>query len=350
MAFAVDGKENLARDYIGRMTGNPLSGLCLGVVATALVQSSSGVVALTIATVAAGGMTVAQAVPLVMGANIGTGVTCVLVTLGYAVRRREFAKAVPVALLNDVVKTLSVAVFFTIEVSTHALSSLAVYASEIVSRLPVFGFVFSGFPDMLDVVIMPVLKPVGGFFGWVFPGSAYGALGLGVFSFVVLILGLELMGAAAENVLKGNASKYVHNAFRTRKRGLMLGTSFACILQSSSVATSLSIPFVVSERISLREVYPYIMGCNIGTTIDPGQIASYVKFGVVGLSVGLVHVLINVFSVVFWLGIPRVGEIPLAVAERISGVIIGSRNSVLSLIILTALMFFIFPLVVIYIT
>ncbi|MFH1404169.1 MAG: Na/Pi symporter [Candidatus Altiarchaeota archaeon] len=350
MAFAVDGKEGLAKSYISRMTGNPLSGLCLGIIATALVQSSSGVVAVTIATVAAGGMTVTQAVPLIMGANIGTTVTCVIVTLGYAMRKREFSKAVPVALLNDVVKTLSVFFFFIIEYNTGFLSSLAVRLAGLMAGLPVLNYFLGGFPDFLDIVVDPVLVPVEHVVSGLLSSSSHAALAMGVLSFMVLILGLEVMGNAAESALKGKASRYVHLAFKTKGRGLVIGTSFASILQSSSVATSLAIPFAASGRISLRETYPYLLGCNIGTTIDPGQIASYLKFGVMGLQVGLVHVLLNVFSVLLWFGVPRLSGIPLVITERISAFILSSRNATLSLVVYTLLLFFIIPLIVVYVT
>lgn len=348
LAFAVEGKDNLAKSYIARMTDNPLSGLCLGIIATALVQSSSGVVAVTIATVAAGGMSVVQAVPLIMGANIGTTVTCVIVTLGYAIRKREFSKAIPVALLNDVVKTLSVAVFFVVEYSTHLISSTAVAAASLMGQLPIFSFFLGGFPDMLDLVIDPVLAPVESIMLLILGEGAWGALGFGVLSFAVLILGLELMGNAAEATLKGKAGEYVHLAFKTKKRGVALGTGFASVLQSSSVATSLAVPFAASGKISLREVYPYLMGCNIGTTIDPGQIASYIKFGVMGLQVGLVHIFLNVLSVLVWLTVPVLTEVPLKITGWITSIIIKSRNSTLALVAYTALMFYIIPLAIIY--
>ncbi|MBD3389122.1 MAG: hypothetical protein GF416_08545 [Candidatus Altiarchaeales archaeon] len=348
LAFAADGKEGLARSYIDRMTDNPLSALCLGVLATALVQSSSGVVAVTIATVAAGGMTVQQSVPLIMGANIGTTVTCVIVTLGYAIRKREFSKAVPVALLNDVVKTLTVAFLFLVELYTNVLSDSAVYVADILGGLPILDFFLGGFPDLLDVVIDPILKPVQSVFVAFFNGSIYSAVSLGVMSFAVLILGLEMMGNAAENAIRGRASHYVHLAFKTPRRGLFLGTSFASLLQSSSVATSLAIPFTASGKISLKEVYPYLLGCNIGTTIDPGQIASYVKFGVMGLNVGLVHVFINVFSVCLWFGVPGLANIPLKLTKALSDVILSSKNSTIALSAFTISLFYIIPLLVIY--
>jgi len=263
-------------------------------------------------------------------------------------RKREFSKAVPVALLNDVVKTLTVAVFFLLELFTGALSSFAEFFSVFLAGLPIFNFFLGGFPNMLDAVIDPLLGPVGSLVVRLFGETAYGALAMGVFSFLVLIFGLEVMGNAAESAIKGKASEYVHEAFRTRKRGVALGTCSACLLQSSSVATSLAVPFVASGKISLREVYPYLLGCNIGTTVDPGQIASYVKFGVVGLKVGLIHVLINVFAVVLWLWVPKLNKVPILITDKITSFIMGCRNSTFALIAFTTLMFYIIPLIIIY--
>ena len=56
-------------------TANPLVGLFAGILATSLVQSSSTTTSMTVALVAAGGLTIEGAIPIIMGANIGTSAT-----------------------------------------------------------------------------------------------------------------------------------------------------------------------------------------------------------------------------------------------------------------------------------
>lgn len=71
---------------------NPFIGLVLGVLATALIQSSSTVTSIIVALVA-GGLPVAIAIPMIMGANVGTTVTNTLVSFGLVNRPGEFRNA-----------------------------------------------------------------------------------------------------------------------------------------------------------------------------------------------------------------------------------------------------------------
>ena len=77
-----------------RTTSNPFVGLFIGILATSLVQSSSTTTALTVGMVAGGGLTVAGANPIMMGANIGTSVTNTIVSLGHITRKDEFRRKV----------------------------------------------------------------------------------------------------------------------------------------------------------------------------------------------------------------------------------------------------------------
>ena len=63
-------------------TSNPFVGLFVGILATSIVQSSSSVTSLTVGLVAAGGLDGAQAVPIIMGSNMGTSVTNALMAAG----------------------------------------------------------------------------------------------------------------------------------------------------------------------------------------------------------------------------------------------------------------------------
>ncbi len=94
-AFKGFGKgfaENLIRT-----TSNPFIGLFIGILATSLVQSSSTTTSIVVGIVGAGGLTVGNAIPIIMGANIGTTVTNTLVSLGHVSRRDEFNRAISAA-------------------------------------------------------------------------------------------------------------------------------------------------------------------------------------------------------------------------------------------------------------
>ena len=80
--------------------GNPLVGVIIGVLATALVQSSSTVSAVIVGLVA-GGVPVATAVPMIMGANMGTSITNTIVSLGSLGDRRGFRLSFQAATVHD---------------------------------------------------------------------------------------------------------------------------------------------------------------------------------------------------------------------------------------------------------
>lgn len=78
-----DGLQQAAGDrlryYIDKYTSNPFYGVLVGIVITGLIQSSSGVTAISIGLVSAGLLTLRQAIGIIMGANIGTTVTSFLI-------------------------------------------------------------------------------------------------------------------------------------------------------------------------------------------------------------------------------------------------------------------------------
>ena len=73
------------RHILARMTGNRFSGMLTGTLVTCAVQSSSATTVMTVSFVSAGLLTLAQAISIIMGANIGTTLTAWIMSLGYNV-------------------------------------------------------------------------------------------------------------------------------------------------------------------------------------------------------------------------------------------------------------------------
>ena len=71
------------RHILARMTGNRFSGMLTGTMVTCAVQSSSATTVMTVSFVSAGLLTLAQAISVIMGANIGTTLTAWIMSLGY---------------------------------------------------------------------------------------------------------------------------------------------------------------------------------------------------------------------------------------------------------------------------
>ncbi|HBR96548.1 MAG TPA: sodium:phosphate symporter, partial [Gammaproteobacteria bacterium] len=89
---------------------NPITGLVIGTIATALIQSSSTVTAIIVGLVA-GGLPVTIAIPMIMGANIGTTVTNTIVSLGHVRQGDEFRRAFAAATIHDFFNVISVVIF-----------------------------------------------------------------------------------------------------------------------------------------------------------------------------------------------------------------------------------------------
>ncbi|MFQ6048836.1 MAG: Na/Pi symporter, partial [Phycisphaerae bacterium] len=105
--------------------GNPIAGLFVGILVTSLFQSSSFTTSLTVGLVASGQLSVAAAVPIVMGANVGTSVTNTLVSLGHVAARLEFRRAFAAAIVHDIFNLLTLAILLPLELQTRLLTRLA---------------------------------------------------------------------------------------------------------------------------------------------------------------------------------------------------------------------------------
>ncbi|CAE7458265.1 SLC34A1 [Symbiodinium microadriaticum] len=103
------------------ITENPISGLMVGILATVLVQSSSTSTSIVVGLVAAGQLAVHNAIPIVMGANIGTSVTNTIVSMAHVGERKELERAFSGATVHDMFNMLSVIVLLPVEVVVGAI-------------------------------------------------------------------------------------------------------------------------------------------------------------------------------------------------------------------------------------
>ncbi|MDE0831352.1 MAG: Na/Pi symporter, partial [Vicinamibacterales bacterium] len=117
-----------ALEVIFSATANPFLGLVVGILATTIVQSSSVTTAMVVGLVAAPdtALPLANAVPMIMGANIGTTVTATVVALAHMGRRDEFERAFPIAVCHDVFNYLTVLILLPLELMTGYLQKAAV--------------------------------------------------------------------------------------------------------------------------------------------------------------------------------------------------------------------------------
>ena len=160
-AFGLLGQDLLATFFAA--TENPFVGLVVGLLATTLVQSSSVSTSMIVSLVAApeNPLPLANAIPMVMGANIGTTVTNTVVSLAHMGRREEFQRAFAVATCHDFFNYLTVLVLLPLELLTGCLRGTAVILASAVEGFGGFEYE-SPLRGVLAAATAPVER-LGGF-------------------------------------------------------------------------------------------------------------------------------------------------------------------------------------------
>lgn len=291
---------------------NPFLGLIIGTVCTALIQSSSTVTSIIVGLVA-GGLPVSLAIPMIMGANIGTTITNTIVSAGHMRCSTEFKRAFSAATVHDFFNLMAVIIFLPLEMFTGFLqkTSLAI-ASMFVggSSMSIKGINF----------IKPITKPIIGALKSMlgsFSPEVQGVL-LALFGIGLIFCAITMMGKLLKRLMVGRAKNMLHTAIgRGPFAGITSGMLITILVQSSSTTTSLMIPLVGSGIFSMRQVYPFTLGSNIGTCVTALLAATAVIGGnsLFALQIAFVHLLFNIAGVLFIYGIPFLREIPPRCAE-----------------------------------
>ena len=336
----------------------PLTGLALGVLITAIVQSSSAVVAtmmVSMAGLVASGLPLPSAlsfgIPMVLGANIGTTVTKIMVAIAAkrGMTNDEFNATIPGVVIDDIVKSLNVGLFFLLEVTTGFLSNAVIQLASFLTdvfKLKAFFTIFEkGIVDILITgpITEPISKTVSGFLGY-----GVGGVTLFVLWLLGIFLALYLLEKSINTLIElPHIEKRVLATFKSPIKSFAAGVGLTFLVGSSSVTTSFAIPLLGTGIIDLEDAYPYVLGTALGTTIDPSQMYGYLAGGMVGMMLGLTHVLLNVFCVIVWLLLP-LKTIPITLAKRIGAYIASHRRSYLYLIGYVLIIFYITPLIIIF--
>ena len=109
--------NNMGEDFATNIistTSNPFIALFIGILSTTIFQSSSTTTSLIVGMVSAGALTLTGAIPMIMGANIGTTVTNVIVSIGHINRGNEFKRAFAAATVHDFFNVFAVIILLLI--------------------------------------------------------------------------------------------------------------------------------------------------------------------------------------------------------------------------------------------
>uniref|UniRef100_A0AAR2L697 Sodium-dependent phosphate transport protein 2B n=1 Tax=Pygocentrus nattereri TaxID=42514 RepID=A0AAR2L697_PYGNA len=377
---------------------NPIAGLVIGVLVTVLVQSSSTSSSIVVSMVSSGLLEVQSAVPVIMGANIGTSVTNTIVAVMQAGDRNEFRRAFAGATVHDFFNWLSVLVLLPLEAATGVLYKL--------TKLVIDSFhIQTGqdAPDLLKVITQPLTKNVIELDSSVISDIAVGDLSarnksliktwckkekitvrnenlskpalqtfckhlfvnanlpdlavgliLLALSLLVLCTCLILIVKLLNSMLKGQVAVVIKKVLNTDfpfpfswvtgYLAILVGAGMTFIVQSSSVFTSAITPLVGIGVISIERAYPLTLGSNIGTTTTAilAAMASPGEKLANSLQISLCHFFFNIFGIILWYPIP-ITRVPIRLAKAL-----GDRTAKYRwfAIVYLILCFFVLPVLV----
>ncbi|CAF3897798.1 unnamed protein product [Rotaria sp. Silwood1] len=321
----------------GAILSNPIAGLMIGLLTTVIVQSSSTSTSIVVSMVSSSILPVKQAIPIIMGANIGTSVTNTLVALTQSGKREEFSLAFAGATVHDMFNWLSVLVLLPIEIASNVLYHLtnSIIKSINLKRNP------NSNPQFLTVIAkslterildkkkaipsialsnassnISLLKRYCSFknetyndtfiqvsdtycsFLFVKVQWADWLIGLVLLISSIICLCLLLLVKILQSLLKG-----------------IVGCILTILVQSSSIFTSTLTPLVGLDIIIIERVYPFTLGSNISTTIT-GIMAVLTVISEKDfrnpLQITFCHIFFNIIEILIWFPIPFMGfSIPM---------------------------------------
>ena len=333
LSFKLFGK-GFAETLIER-TSNPFVGLFIGILATTLVQSSSTTTSMVVALVAAGALTIEGAIPIVMGANIGTSVTNTLVSLAHVTRREEFQRAFAGATIHDFFNWMAVLILLPLELATGYLAKSAGFLESLLEGVGGIKLL-----NPLKEVVRPVSNTVVSWLG------ESGVLVL-IVGIVLLIASLKFLVDLLKALMTGRAEKTLHKTlFRSAVSAILAGLVVTVMVQSSSITTSLMIPLVGAGVVTLEQVFPFTIGANVGTTIT-AMLAALSTGNPAAVTVAFAHLMFNISAALLIYVPPFMRAIPLYLARALGR--LGSNHRVLAGIYIV-LAFFGLPLLMLFIT
>ncbi|MGD8538668.1 MAG: Na/Pi symporter [Candidatus Aminicenantes bacterium] len=313
-------------------TTNPLIGLFVGILSTSIVQSSSFTTSIVVGLVAGGALNVANAIPIIMGANIGTSVTNTLVSLTQIRRGVEFRQAFSAAIVHDFFNVLAVLVLFPLQYFTNFLGHTATFMGEKFQNIG--GLKFLSPVKATTKPVVGILKELIGDYPWI----------LFTLSLLLLLVALTRMVKSLKVLVVHKAQAWFDRyLFKNALRAFIVGLVLTTLVQSSSITTSLAVPLAGAGILTLAQFFPYTLGANVGTTIT-AILAALVTGNLAAVTVAFSHLLFNISGIVVWWPFKIV---PIRLSEKFAGIAVRKKAIPLLYIIVV---FFVVPIVLIIIS
>ena len=207
---------NKLKNVLGEMTSNPFKGFGLGLIVTALVQSSSTTSVMVVGFVNSGTMALMDAIYVISGANLGATVTPWIMSLS------------SIGTVNGVTSTLE----------WFKVSSWLPIVAIIGAALLMFGKT----NKKKDIAMI-------------------------IMGFTVIMIGMEYMSGSMADLANDSTFHEIFTTFNNPLLGLLIGILFTVIVQSSSASIGVLQTLTTSGVITYNIAFPIIIGQNIGTCI-----------------------------------------------------------------------------------
>ena len=307
-------------------TENPFTGLMVGILGTSLVQSSSVTTAMIVGLVAAplDPLPVANAIPMIMGCNIGTTVTNTVASLAHMGRVEEFRRAFAVATVHDFFNYLIVVVLLPFELLTGVFQKSSIALASGLSGLGGADFE-SPIKGAIRATGIPIELALQAVFRTEFLAAGAYIVVSGLLIFTTLFGIVNVMRSSMRSRIESLVSRALAtNVFIS----IAVGIVATVMVQSSSITTSLMVPLAGAGVLTLRQAFPVTLGANIGTTVTAALAAMAVTGdnAGAGVTIAVVHLLFNISGTLLVYPFEPIRRIPLYLASTLADIAVKSKR------------------------
>lgn len=242
------GSGNTLKKVLGKLTQNVFLGLLTGTIVTAIIQSSTATIVLTVGLLGAGILNLKQAVSIVLGANIGTTVTAQIIRL--------------------------------MDIDSSGNSILAFFKPDVLAPIAL----------VIGIICVMFIKK-----------EASKNVGMIALGFGVLFMGLLSMTDAVEPLSSSKAFADALSKFSDMPiLGIAVGLVLTVIVQSSSAMVGILQALSSTGAMTFSLVYPVIMGINLGTCVTTAIVCS-IGSTKDAKRTGIVHIVFNTVGTVLFM-------------------------------------------------
>ncbi len=248
MSLMGDGLKRVAGNKLElvlyKLTNTPIKGILLGTVVTAIIQSSSATTVMVVGFVNSGMMKVAQAIGIIMGANIGTSVTGWILCLSYIDGSSGVAQLLSTATISAIVAIIGIIFKMFIKKT--------------------------GFKNVGDIML----------------------------GFSILMVGMQTMSGAVSPLKDNEHFVNLLTMFKNPAAGILAGIAITAVLQSASASVGILQALSMSGSISFAAALPITMGIGVGAACP--VLLSSIGTNKNGKRTALIYLFNDLFGMLFW--------------------------------------------------